>query len=70
MINEGHKAASIILDTIVVILSLFVIVIGTLEFACYIQKDSFAPNPVAFGIALFVILLAGVVLIYNRYSAF
>ena len=70
MINEGHKTTSITHDTILVMLSLLIMVVGTFEFACYVQTDSFAPNPVTFGIALFVILLAGAVLIYNRYSAF
>lgn len=70
MTNEGYKTTHITRDTILVMLSLLVIVVGTLEFACYVQKDSFALDPVAFGIALFVILLAGASLMYNRYSAF
>lgn len=70
MTKEGYKTTSITRDTILVMLSLLVIVVGTFEFACYVQKDSFAPDLTAFGITFFVILLAGAFLIYNRYSAF
>ena len=70
MTKEGYKTTNITRDAIFVMLSLLVIVVGTFEFACYVQKDSFAPDLSAFGITLFVLLLAGASLIYNRYSAF